>query len=428
MSRLVLVLALLLALTAAAAAALIVIPAPSKQMAFLAVVTGEKSIFIIGAAVLGAVLALFTMGPGTRAVSMISVLLCLAALIVALIPPAQALRLAGEQRVALNFDRYLRGPVDTQGPVKAERTVTYATVDGRPLGLDVYAPQPRPAEPTRAIVVVHGGGWSSGERGDASRFSKWLVEQGFTVFDVEYRTTPQPNWKNAIGDVKCAVGWIRQHASTADWNVAPKRITLLGRSAGGHLALLAAYTPGDPKLPASCVAPDTRVESVIAYYAPTDLVWGYAHPSRPAVYDSSEKLRGFLGGPPESTGDLYRMLSPTERVTPTSPRTLLVHGGRDQFIGRQHLDMLAEKLRVAEVRHDTLIIPYAQHAFDFVFGGLSGQIAEAVLLRFLNAAPGHPLASSGASDDTVPTPGSDGGGQSGDAGTAADAGQRAQKR
>jgi acetyl esterase/lipase len=386
MSRVVLVFAILLAVAAAAAAALIIVAAPNQSLAYGAIAAGEKSLFIIGAAVVAAALALFAMRPGSRLLGMLAVLLSLAALILALIPPAQALRLAGEQRVSLSLDRYLRSEIDTQAPltVKAEKTVPYTTVDGRTLSLDVYAPA-RATTPARVVMVIHGGGWSSGDKGDASLFSKWMARQGLMVFDVEYRTAPRPNWKTATGDVKCAIGWVKQHA--AEYHADPARITLLGRSAGGHLALLAAYTPGDAKLAPSCPAPDTGVESVVSYYGPTDLVWGYAHPSRPAVYDSAEKLRGLIGGPPESTGDLYKLLSPTERVTPNAPRTLLIHGGRDQFVSKQNVDLLSEKLHQAQVRYETLIIPYAQHSFDFVFGGFSEQIVETVLMRFLDAAP-----------------------------------------
>jgi acetyl esterase/lipase len=380
-----LVLAILLAVAAAAAAALIIVPAPTKPFALAAIVMGEKGVFIAIAAVVAIVLAVAAMGPGRRLLPTLVILLSLAAIGVGLTPPAQALRLAGEHRVDLDFGRYLSAPIDTEGPVRAEKTVTYAHVDGRELGIDVYVP-PRPlGEPTRAVLVLHPGGWSAGARGDASLFSRWLARQGLTVFDVEYRIAPHPNWRTATGDVKCAIGWVKQHASTPDWRIDPGAITLLGRSAGGHLALLAAYTPGDPRLPPSCDAPDTTVESVVSYYAPTDLAWGYAHPSSPRVYDSSSRLRGFVGGPPEATGDLYQLLSPTSRVTPQSPRTLLIHGARDQFIGRQNVDFLVDKLQAAGVRVDTLIIPYGQHAFDFVFGGFSEQIAEAVVLRFIAA-------------------------------------------
>lgn len=402
-SVLAILLAIFLALAAAAAASLIVLPAPGPQLALAAIAASEKSVFIVGGAVLAAALALFASRPGLRLLAFVAVLLSLVALILALIPPAQALRLAGEQRVELSLGRYVRSLIDTEGPIKAEKTVTYATVDGRPLGMDVHVPASRAAAPARAVLVIHGGGWSAGERGDASLFSGWLAQQGLTVFDVEYRKAPQPNWKAAVGDVKCAIGWVKAHAG--EWNVDPARLTLLGRSAGGHLALLAAYTPGDVQLPPSCPAGDTGVESVVSFYAPTDLVWGYAHPASPQVYDSSAKLRAFIGGPPESTGDLYKLLSPAERVTPQAPRTLLIHGGRDQYVGKQHVEFLTDKLHRAEVRYETLIIPYAQHGFDFIFGGFSEQMTETVVMRFLAAAP----APRAAAEDDITAAGTDGG-------------------
>jgi acetyl esterase/lipase len=90
-----------------------------------------------------------------------------------------------------------------------------------------------------------------------------------------------------------------------------------------------------------------------------------------------------VGGPPDQTGDRYRALSPLERVTTSSPRTLLAHGGRDQLVPHGHMGLLAARLRALGVPCDTLFIPYAQHAFDFVQGGFSDQILEAAVLKFL---------------------------------------------
>ena len=103
--------------------------------------------------------------------------------------------------------------------------------------------------------------------------------------------------------------------------------------------------------------------------------------------DSRAKMRAFLGGAPDEAGNRYRALSPLERVTSKAPRTLLAHGGRDQFVPHGHMGLLADRLRAMGVPCETLFIPYAQHAFDFVLGGFSDQILEAELLRFL-AAPG----------------------------------------
>jgi acetyl esterase/lipase len=385
----VLFLGVVLAIAAAAVAALIVVPAPSNQLAMAAILAGEKSFVIIAVAILASILAFIGSRPGAaRGLAALAVLLSLAAIVLALSPAAQALRLASERRVDLDFARYLRSSIDTLGPIAAPKTVTYATVDGVKLGLDVYVASGSGSKgPSPAVLVAHGGGWSAGEKGDASLFSQMLAAHGYTVFDIQYRLAPQPNWKTATGDVKCAVGWVKQHASGPDWNIDPKRLTLLGRSAGGHLALLTAYTPGDPKLPPSCDAPDTTVESVIDFYGPADLAWGYDHPANLRAYDILGKLTGFTGGTPSTAGDLYRLLSPTSRATAAAPRTLIIHGGRDQLVAFHSSELLADRLRELGVPCDTLFIPFAQHGFDFIFGGFSEQIAEQVVLRFLAERP-----------------------------------------
>jgi acetyl esterase/lipase len=379
--------ALLLAIASAAAAALIVAPAPSMAFALGAIAASEKSAWIAIAASLALLLAVGDLLWGHRAglISTLAALLAAGALAVALIPVVQATRLGRARGVKIDWARALRAPIDTAGPGRPDLTVPYTTgPDGRTLSLDVYLPPAPTARPSRPILVVHGGFWSAGQRGEAPLASRRLADLGFTVFDVEYRLSPQPNWQTALGDVKCAIGWVKQHAATSDWNVDPAKLALLGRSAGGHLALMAAYAPADPKLPASCPAGDTSVDAVIALYAPTDLIWGYEHPSNPRAADSRARTRNFLGGAPDTEGARYRTLSPVERVTPAAPRTLLAHGGRDQLLDHAHLDLLAAKLAAAGVPHETLFIPWAQHAFDFG-GGPSNQLLEPTLLRFLGA-------------------------------------------
>lgn len=377
--------ALVLAACAAGAAALIVVPAPSMMLALAAIVSSEKSAFIIGAALVALALALADLRWGHRSAlpPALTALLALGAIAIGLIPIIGARHLARERGVTLDLRRALRAPIDLESAGRPNLTVPYLTVDdGRTLDLDVYLPAKRPTAASRPLLVVHGGFWSAGARGEAPLASRHLADLGFTVFDVEYRLTPQPNWQSAIGDLKCAIGWVKRHASTPEWNVDPARLALLGRSAGGHLVLMAAYAPADPALPPSCDAADTSVDAVVALYAPTDLTWGYEHPSNPRAADSRARLRAFLGGPPETEGDRYRALSPVGRVTPAAPRTLLAHGGRDQFLSHAHMDLLAARLAAAGVPHETLFIPYAQHAFDFG-SGFSDQIFEATLLRFL---------------------------------------------
>lgn len=376
-----LIASLTLTLVAAAAAVLMMSPAPTQRFAFLAMVLDEKTFGVVVAALFGGALGGASIRRGHRILPAISLVLAAFALGVALIPPVQAVRLAREQRVSLDLGRYLRGRIDL-GPARPHQTLVYATVEGRPLALDVYRP-PSVAAPLPAVIVIHGGGWSSGDKGETPLQSERLAAQGYVVFDIQYRVTPQPNWQSAVGDVKCAIGWVKQHARAARVEIDPERVTLLGRSAGGHLALLAAYSAGDPAFPPSCPAPDTRVESVISFYGATDMVWGYEHPTNPRVYPSQQRLRAFLGGPPSTAAEAYQKCTIGNHVSAKVPRTLLVHGNRDQFVSPAHVHFLAPKLKAAGVPHDVVIIPYGQHGFDYVVGGLSNQIAEAAVLRFL---------------------------------------------
>jgi len=392
------VLGLLLALGAAGASALIVLAAPGKALALAAIVVSERSGFLVAAAVVALGIALVLRGVGSPFIASVIALLSICAVALGLIPLVQARQVAQARGLSLDLKRYLHAQIDTEGPGHPDRTVPYATVDGgRVLSLDVYLPSPRPATPSRPLLVVHGGFWAAGQRGEASLASRALADRGLTVFDVEYRIAPQPNWQTALGDVKCAIGWVKQHATTDDWNVDPKKVALLGRSAGAHLVLMAAYTAAADDLPSSCPSGgaagaafvDSSVESVISLYGPTDLTWAYTHPANLRAADSPQKLRAFLGDSPEREPERYRAMSPTERVTPTAPRTLLVQGGRDQFVAPDQMDRLAARLAALGVPHDTLVIPYAQHAFDFVPGSFSSQILEATLSQFLKGSAVH---------------------------------------
>lgn len=376
------VFSLLLTVAAALAAVLILVPAPVKFLALLSIVVDEKSFLIMGAALVGGLIAWAASDREHRLGAGLSLVLAAFAFGVALIPPIQAFSLASERNVKLDLKRYLRAPIDIH-TARPDQTIIYMKVGREAFMVDVYRPPTTTQMPVPAIVVIHGGGWSSGDKGEAPLASQWLAAQGYAVFDIQYRLAPAAKWTTALGDIKCAIGWVKTQSQEAGVQVDPRRVTLLGRSAGAHLALLAAYTADDPTLPPSCPAPDTHVESVISFYAPTDLVWGYQHPSNNRIYDSTRRLEDFLGGTPSTVPEAYQRASITNRVTASVPRTLLLQGGRDLFVAPTHAYLLAPKLQMAHVAHDLVMVPYGQHSFDFVQGGLSGQVIESVILRFL---------------------------------------------
>jgi acetyl esterase/lipase len=121
------------------------------------------------------------------------------------------------------------------------------------------------------IIFLHGSGWVIGDKHlyTQSMF-RHLVHQGHMVMDVAYRMYPEVHMSDMVGDVKRAVAWLKSHAE--EYQIDPSRIVLMGASAGGHLALLSAYTPNTPELtPPELTGIPLEVCGVISYYGPADL-------------------------------------------------------------------------------------------------------------------------------------------------------------
>ncbi|MCA1556603.1 MAG: alpha/beta hydrolase [Acidobacteria bacterium] len=378
-----LTLALLCSTCAALFTIWIVMPALSYRLFQVAVGASEWSLWFGALGLAGAALGLLALAAGSRWPAWLAMSLGVAAVGLAMIPPLDAWRVARANKIELSLRHYLFGS-QADAPAKVERaTETYAIVEGQTLKLAVYFYPLKEELKRPAIIVVHGGSWSAGERDDYPQWNEWLARQGYAVFDIDYRIAPQPNWRTATGDVKCAIGWVK--ANAARYGVDPERVALLGRSAGGHLALLAAYSTGEAALPPSCDAPDASVRAVVAFYAPTDLKWGYEHPANERVHDGPGRIRDFTGGSPTTAAEVINLASATSHVGSNTPPTLLLHGGHDQLVRDEHMTLLTQKLERQNIPHRALLIPYAQHAFDYNFNGWGSQLSRQLLSEFLSA-------------------------------------------
>jgi acetyl esterase/lipase len=372
------VLGLLLAL-------LIVLPVPNigfpavVVLWLLAVLVEGYSLVLAGFALLGLALAALARRAGLRRTWLVGAVLGVLTLALCLVPVVQGWRAASREGVALSLSEYFSYP-----STGAPETVTYARPGGEELQLDVRRPpadQGRSA-PRPAVLTVHGGGGVFGSRTEDAYWAQWLAEEGYVVFSIDYRLGPPLRWRDATGDVKCAVGWVAENA--ARYGVDPDRIALLGHSAGGLLALLAAYTEGDPRLPPSCGVRDTGVEAVAAFYPSTDLMRLAEVQSpwwRPNLLSSVDDS---TGGSPESAldGDL-RLTSPTSHVDRGDPPTFLAHGSEDQWVPPEQSEVLADRLEQAGVPHRLIDVPGANHGFDVVWGGWGTQVVRDELEAFL---------------------------------------------
>jgi acetyl esterase/lipase len=270
-------------------------------------------------------------------------------------------------------------------PVRRSRQV-YVVRARRSLYLDLYQPlrpmtdgrrsqlsilHPQFSDPAPGVLVVHGGSWQHGDSTQLAALNRYLAARGYLVAAINYRLLPDHPFPAARDDVLMALDYLKANAATIGLDAS--KIVLLGRSAGGQLALLVAYTAGDP-----------AIRGVIGFYPATDLGYGYDHPCHPRLLDGRPVISAYLGGGPNQVPEVYAAASPIT-FADTAPPTLLIHGGRDELVAPAHSERLAARLAQARRPHLLLRLPWATHGCDANFGGPAGQLSTYAVERFLAA-------------------------------------------
>lgn len=354
-------------LTAAAGLAFIalwiVVPAPLLWLIAASIVASEFSpLFLPAPFIVAAAAWRFTAGN----VRIASLIFCAFAAILFALPIAQF-----PSGVPLSIRRLLTGLRSTGSTVERDVAIDTAST---PLRLDLYRPAASGFHPI--AVQIYGGAWRGGEPSDDSSFAKYLASRGYLVFGIDYRHAPASRWPDQIDDVRAALTWIRAHAKAYDGDASS--IALLGRSSGAQLAMIAALT-------------DPGVSAVIDYYGPVDLARGWREPPRPDPIGSRTVLENLLGGTPDQVPDRYADASPIHHIGAHVPPSLLIYGARDHIVQLKFGRTLHDALVATGATSEFVELPWSDHAFDLLPGGLGGQVALWHVERFLDATLLHSL-------------------------------------
>jgi acetyl esterase/lipase len=216
---------------------------------------------------------------------------------------------------------------------------------------DLYLPAGRSAEKTKVMVLVHGGGWTSGDKTDFDTFVDTLKKRnpGYAIFNINYRLAS--NNSNSFpaqeNDVKAAIEFIlikRQEYFISD------QFVLIGASAGAHLALLHAYKYSSP----------VKAKAVVSFFGPVDLTHMYNSPANPLV---PLLLQTVTGGTPSANANIYQQSSPINFVSVQSPATLLLQGGKDELVSPSQAILLKNRLQSFNVRHEYVLYPDEGHGW-----------------------------------------------------------------
>lgn len=209
---------------------------------------------------------------------------------------------------------------------------------------DLYQPEGDGLWP--AVLVIHGGGWSGGERSDMDKFGKRLAQAGYVVYNVGYRLAPDDRFPAQLNDVRNALRWLQDNAQR--WNVNPTRIATLGYSAGAHLALMLGLTPSDGLTP---------VAAIVAGGNPTDL---RVYPKSPYIFD-------LIGGAPSEFPDEYAFASPITHISADNPPVFLYHGRLDRLVEFDQSQRMHDALQTAGVPVTLYPQPLSGHITTFLF-------------------------------------------------------------
>jgi len=248
--------------------------------------------------------------------------------------------------------------------------IVYKSIPGKELAFDYFPSGTNAVSP--CVIVIHGGSWAGGDSKQLPDLNSYLANRGYNVAAINYRLAPDFKSPAPVEDAKAVLDHLTKNSDGL--KVDTNNFILLGRSAGGQIALLAAYTLHDP-----------RIKGVVSFYAPADMVWGAQIKGNKWVIDTDKVLSDYIGGSYADVPEKYRLSSPYEFVEKTSTPTLIIHGENDCMVSFQHSVHLEEKLDEHHVKNYFLAIPWGTHGCDYNINGPSGQISTYVVERFINS-------------------------------------------
>ena len=229
--------------------------------------------------------------------------------------------------------------------VLEKKEIVYSTIQDRALHLDAYYTKASQKKP--AIVILHGGGWKSGNKSQMETFAQEMASKGFSSFTIEYRLSQEAKYPAGIFDVKKAIQFIKSNAK--QFNIDTTKIAILGCSSGGQMAALIGSTNNNSLFENkdSSIKTSSTVQAIIDI----DGILAFKHP------ESAEgTIAGlWLGGNYEEKPEVWKQASALTHTDKNTPPTLFInsslprfHAGRDDMIAILNQNKIYSEVKTFE--------------------------------------------------------------------------------
>jgi acetyl esterase len=262
--------------------------------------------------------------------------------------------------------------------------LVYGTWQDQPLHLLVYKPRSATSGQSAPILLyIHGGGFSMGDRFESGTNLRWFADRGWLALSIDYTLSSVDRhlWDTTTSQVACAMAWTAANAARLGGDSA--RISLLGSSAGGNLAINAGYLANAGQLESSCGGTVPHVAAVSVLYPPVDLAAAWVS-QVPAISDMARQFNTYyVGGSPQQFPDRYRFVDSATHINATAPVTLVIFGANDHLVPPDATDRFVQQARKAGIAIESVRFPYGDHAFNLNQYGIGNQFYLGMTDQFL---------------------------------------------
>lgn len=240
--------------------------------------------------------------------------------------------------------------------------ITFAQVDAwfdhtrRDLKMDLIYPEDK-TKKYPCVVWICGGAWIRMDRSAHTAYLAELARSGFVVASVEYRTSNEGCFPIQLQDVKAGIRYLK--AQSGRYNIDTERFGVMGESAGGYLAAMAALADDSAYDVGAFTEFSSKVQAACPWYPAADLT-GFPYPSPLEAAASMESL--LLGKNVKLNKEEALAVSPVSLAAKDAPPFLIIHGDNDHTVPFAQGEALHDRLEAAGADVKLLVLEGSDHA------------------------------------------------------------------